>query len=90
MERVGLFLAGFASGWVVRTTVDSSRSLAVGLISTFYEVSDRLNRVVSMEREHLEDLIAEGRARFETDRARAARRAQGAGPAAVPRQERAA
>ena len=31
MERVGYFLAGFASGWAVRTTVDSSRSLAVNL-----------------------------------------------------------
>jgi hypothetical protein len=75
MERVGLFLAGFASGWAVRTTVDSSRSLAVDLIAAFYGAVDRAGRLAGMEREHLEDLIAEGKAKFEMDRARAARRA---------------
>ena len=91
MERVGYFLAGFASGWAVRATVDSSRNLAVNLISTFYGVVDRATRAVGMEREHLEDLLAEARAKYEADRPRAAR-AQGgqAGPASVARQDRAA
>lgn len=90
MERVGYYLAGFASGWAVRTTVDSSRNLAVNLISTFYGVVDRATRAVGMEREHLEDLLAEARAKHEADRARAAR-AQGGqpGPSSV-RQDRAA
>lgn len=101
MERVGFFLAGFASGWAVRTTVDSSRNLAVNLISTFYGVVDSASRAVGMEREHLEDLLAEARAKYETDRARAARNqagqtrpgtqaAQAAQHGGIPRQGRAA
>jgi len=89
MELVGLFLAGFASGWAVRTTVDSSRSLAVRVISGFYSAVDRTSRAVGMEREHLEDLLAEARAKYEADRARAAR-AAAVSPVAVPRQDRAA
>jgi|SRR5580700_3067837 hypothetical protein len=73
MRRVGLFLAGFASGWAVRSTVDSSRSLVVGAISAFYGTVDRVKRVVAIEREHLEDLVAEGRARYEARKAAAAR-----------------
>ena len=91
MERVGIFLAGFASGWAVRTTVDSSRSLAVSLISSFYGAVDRVGRAVGMEREHLEDLLAEARAKYEMDRARGAREGGvHARPAAANRQDRAA
>jgi hypothetical protein len=75
MERVGYFLAGFASGWAVRTTVDSSRALAVKVIAGFYGVVDRASRAVGMEREHLEDLLAEARAKYEVDRARSSRSA---------------
>jgi len=75
MVHVGLFLAGFASGWALRTTVDSSRTLAVKVLSSLYAVVDRAGRAVSMEREHLEDLLAEARAKYEMDRARAARAA---------------
>jgi hypothetical protein len=94
MERVGIFVAGFASGWAVRTTVDSSRSLAVSLISSFYGAVDRVGRAVGMEREHLEDLLAEARAKYEMDRARAARESvahvKAAGVGAANRQDRAA
>ena len=92
MEIVGIFLAGFASGWAVRTTVDSSRNLAVKLLSTLYGAVDRAGRAVGMEREHLEDLFAEARAKYEADRAHsahAARSEQPRRPAAVP-QDRAA
>jgi hypothetical protein len=75
MERVGYFVAGFASGWAVRTTVDSSRALAVKAISSLYGAVDRAGRAIGMEREHLEDLFAEARAKYEADRARAARAA---------------
>jgi hypothetical protein len=73
MERVGYFVAGFAAGWAVRTTVDSSRALAVKAISSIYGVVDRAGRAIGMEREHLEDLFAEARAKYEADRARATR-----------------
>ena len=70
MKRVGLFMAGFASGWVVRSSVDSSRGVAVGVISAAYGAVDRAKRFFAIEREHLEDLWAEGKAQYETKRAR--------------------
>jgi hypothetical protein len=66
-----LVAAGFAGGWVVRSSVDSSRALAVASVSAFYGAMDRGRRLLAMEREHLEDLVAEGRARYETARLRA-------------------
>ncbi len=70
MERGAFFVAGFASGWAVRTTVDSSRGLAVKVLAGFYGIVDRTSRAVGMEREHLEDLLAEARAKYEADRDR--------------------
>jgi hypothetical protein len=74
MKRFGFFVAGFASGWVVRSTVDSSRGVAVGLISAAYGAVDRAKRFVAIEREHLEDLWAEGKAQYDMKRAREAAR----------------
>jgi hypothetical protein len=71
-----MFVAGFASGWVVRSAVDSSHDLAVGVISVAYGAYDRTKRLVAIEREHLEDLVAEGKARYESKRARAPRDAR--------------
>ena len=90
MKRVGLFLAGFASGWAVRSTVDSSRALVVGAISAFYGTVDRVKRVVAIEREHLEDLVAEGRARYESRKAAAERatRASSNGGRYIPNRPR--
>jgi hypothetical protein len=85
MKRVGLFMAGFASGWVVRSTVDSSRGVAVGLIAAAYGAVDRAKRFVAIEREHLEDLWAEGKAQYEVKRARAAARGQKEQSSAGPR-----
>lgn len=68
MVTVGIFLAGVATGWAVRTTVDSSRSLAVKVIAGFYGAVERASRAVSIEREHLEDLLAEARAQHEAGR----------------------
>jgi hypothetical protein len=92
MFGLSLFVAGFASGWAVRSTVDSSRDLAVGFISVAYGAYDRTKRMVATEREHLEDLFAEGKARYEAKRARAERTASSSRTAHVHRvrEERAA
>jgi hypothetical protein len=94
MELLGIFVAGFASGWAVRTTVDSSRTLAVKLLARAHGVADRAGRAIGMEREHLEDLFAEARAKYEADRARATRttaeRPVRAAPSVVRMQDRAA
>jgi hypothetical protein len=68
MKGFGIFLAGFAGGWIVRSTVDSSRGLAVAGVSTVYGALERLRTVLAIEREHLEDLVAEGRTKHEADR----------------------
>jgi hypothetical protein len=65
MKNLGIFLAGFASGWVVRSTVDSSRSLAVSGVSAVFGTLERVRRVLAIEKEHLEDLVAEGKAKHE-------------------------
>lgn len=66
-----MFVAGFASGWLARSTVDSSRGMAVAVVATYMGAVERVKRIVAIEREHLSDLVAEGRAKFEMDRARA-------------------
>jgi hypothetical protein len=70
VRRVGYFLAGFASGWVVRSTVDSSGEVPVRLMAAIFGGAERIRRTIAMERERLEDLVAEGRARYETKRDR--------------------
>ena len=65
MKQLGIFLAGFASGWVVRSTVDSSRGLAVSGVSAVFGTLERVRRVLAIEKEHLEDLVAEGKAKHE-------------------------
>ena len=84
MFGLGLFVAGFASGWVVRSAVESSHDLAVGLVSVAYGAYDRTSALVAIEREHLEDLVAEGKARYEAKRARAARAEPAQRPAPAP------
>jgi hypothetical protein len=64
------FVAGFASGWMTRGQVDSSRAAVVAIVATYFKSVERVKRIVAIEREHLEDLVAEGRAKFELDRAR--------------------
>jgi hypothetical protein len=71
MIGVGMFVAGFASGWVARGSVDSSRGMAVAIVATYFKAVERVKRVVAIEKEHLTDLVAEGRSKFEADRARA-------------------
>jgi hypothetical protein len=83
MKNLGIFLAGFASGWVVRSTVDSSRSLAVSGVSAVFGTVDRVRRVLAMEKEHLEDLVAEGKAKHEAGLRRTGRVVAGA-TSAVP------
>jgi hypothetical protein len=82
MKQLGIFLAGFATGWVVRSTVDSSRSLAVSGVSAVFGTLDRVRRVIAIEKEHLEDLVAEGKAKHETGR-HAPSRVVSAAPAPV-------
>jgi hypothetical protein len=69
MKTLGVFLAGAAVGWILRSSFDSFRELAVGAVAAGYDMANRTRRAVAMEKEFLEDLVAEGRARFEAGRA---------------------
>lgn len=55
---------------MVRATVDSSRSATVGAMAAAMAGFDRVRRFVAIERDHLEDLVAEARARAEDMRKR--------------------
>jgi hypothetical protein len=59
------FAVGFVSGWLVRSTVETSRELAVDVAAGSRGAWDRLRRVVIAEREFLEDLWAEATTRSE-------------------------
>jgi hypothetical protein len=74
MRSVGIFLAGVATGWVLRSSFDSFRDLAVNGLTTWYDVGERARRFVAVEREYFEDLVAEARSKFETRRSRRGRR----------------
>jgi hypothetical protein len=58
-------VVGFTSGWIARSTVDSSREAVVKLVALGYEAVARARRIFALERERLDDLAAEARARVE-------------------------
>jgi hypothetical protein len=70
MTTVG-FLLGFASGWAVRSTVDSASGLAAKTVGLVLRTRSRLVRWAAVEREQIADLIAEVEARYEQASAKA-------------------
>ena len=77
MKTAASFAAGFATGWVVRSTVDSSHEAVVRLVALCYDAIERGRRIVALERERVDDLVAEARAR---GRARAGMNVDDAAP----------
>jgi hypothetical protein len=63
MTRAASFAAGVLAGWMARSTVDSSREAFVRLVSLGYGAAARVRRIVALEREWLDDLFAEAKAR---------------------------
>jgi hypothetical protein len=61
-------MIGFATGWAVRGTTDSPRSAALAVVAAALDATTRLKRGVAIERDHLEDLVAEARARVDMRR----------------------
>jgi hypothetical protein len=53
------FAAGFATGWLTRSTIDSSKSAVVQLVAFGVDAVARMKRAMAIERERLEDLVAE-------------------------------
>jgi hypothetical protein len=68
------FVAGFVAGWVTRSTVDPAKSTTVQIVAFGIDVIARVKRMLAIERERFEDLVAEA-----SDQV-ARRRAAGAEP----------
>ena len=64
------YFAGIATGWLARGTVDGSRALVVSAVAAAYATADRAKRWGAIEREYVEDLLAEAKARFEQSKVR--------------------
>ncbi|MBX3216048.1 MAG: hypothetical protein KF850_28670 [Labilithrix sp.] len=61
------FAIGFVAGWAVRSTVESSRELAVDVAAGTHGIFHKLVRAVIAEREFLEDLWSEAKVRVGAD-----------------------
>jgi hypothetical protein len=59
------FLAGFVSGWAVRSSVDSPNGFAIKTLELVYRTRSRLVRWAAVEREQIADLVAEVQSRYE-------------------------
>lgn len=57
------FAIGFATGWTARGTTHSSRAAFLSILAAMLSTVDQLKRRIAIERDHLEDWIAEARAR---------------------------
>jgi hypothetical protein len=62
MKSTVVFAAGFAAGWLSRSAVASSRGAAVSLLAFVLDLAERVRRRGAIERERLDDLVAEARA----------------------------
>jgi hypothetical protein len=67
------FAAGFAAGWLSRSTFDPSKSAVVQMVALGLDAISRIKRRLAIEREQFEDMVAEARdvvARRRAERAR--------------------
>ncbi len=67
------FAAGFAAGWLSRSAIDGPKSAVVQIVALGLDGVARVKRAAAIEREQLEDLVAEARdmvARRRAERAR--------------------
>jgi hypothetical protein len=56
------YASGFVTGWVVRSISDSPQGVAVKLLEKAHDAKERVVRWTSLQRERLEDMLAEARA----------------------------
>lgn len=63
------FGLGFVSGWGARSLADSPQGVGVRLLEIAVNTKDRLTRWAAAERERLEDMMAEARAKVEQEAA---------------------
>jgi len=56
---------GVAAGWAARSHADSTEGATIRLLEIAMDARDRLNQWAAIERERLDDLLAEARSRPE-------------------------
>ena len=66
--RIGYFSAGFVTGWLVRSSVESSRTLVLRFIHACSQGIEQVRRIVALEREFFEDFASEARAEASASR----------------------
>jgi hypothetical protein len=71
MRTTAAFIAGLSTGWVLRSALGSSREGIVRGLVAMHHGREVLRRVMSERMEWIEDLFAEGKARYEESRGRA-------------------
>ena len=76
MKSFIAFAAGFGSGWALRSVADSPQGVGVKLLEVAFTAKERLGQWAAVERERIEDMMAEARANAER-----ARQANGNGAA---------
>jgi hypothetical protein len=84
-RQIVSFTAGFVTGWLARSTVDSSRDAFVKLGALLYNAADRIRRIFALEQERMDDLVAEARARAAPYRGKSAEEKGDGTPPARPR-----
>lgn len=62
------FAAGVVVGWVGRSVAGSSREALVQALVVTRGARERVKRALAEQREWVEDLVAEGKARYEQQR----------------------
>ena len=65
LSTIAAFAAGFATGWVGRSVTGSTREALIQALVTAHKVREGARRVVAEQVEWAEDLMAEGRARYD-------------------------
>jgi hypothetical protein len=65
LKEYGVFTAGMVTGWMARSVFGGTRELVVQAIVLGHDVRDRAKQAVTERYESAEDMIAEGRARYE-------------------------
>lgn len=67
LKSVLAFGVGFAGGWAARSLSDSPQGVGVKLLEIAMNAKERVGRWASVERERLEDMLAEARSKVEIE-----------------------
>jgi hypothetical protein len=70
-NQLGAFAAGVAVGWAGRSLAGSTREALVRIVVAGHHVKNDLRRAIAERVEWIEDLMAEGRIRYEESVTRA-------------------